>query len=381
VAPLAQGASWYFQPAITVGASYEQNADLTDEEDEDPIDATGYELEALARGGRLTERSQIVGSLRAAFQRYPGNEQLDTENLSFALSSAFLATELDRLSLDLGFDRDTSRTSELTTTGNITENVPRYAIRIGPAWERRLTERSTLGLRYNYSQTRFDSNESDLVDSEQNDIDASYSYQLTEQLGVRGALGATSYEPDDEGSYKGYDASLGFGYLFSETLRGNFDIGWQQIDSDPEAGEETTGGTASGIVYSLGLSKAFERSSLSLSVSRSAVPTGSGEPVVQESLSLGYAYQFSPRVSFSVPLSFFRNKTISFGDVEEDEETRIFFSTGPGVNWRVTEDIVLRASYQYQYQRYEEEDRSADGNAVFLSLSYVWPTEVPGLAR
>lgn len=379
IATVAIGANWFFQPAGSVGAGYEDNADLTDE---DPIDTTSYELEASARGGRLTERSQVVGNLSASFQRYPGNKRLDSDNLSATLSSAFLPTELDRLSLDLSFDHDTSRRSELTTTGNIIENVPRSTISIGPAWQRRLTERSTVGLGYIYSKERFDSNVSGLVGSEQDDIDAFYTYQLTERLALRGTLGAVSYDPDDDESYKGYGTSLGLDYAISETLGGNLEVGWQRIDSETDTGVETIDGTASGLAYDFNLSKDFSRSSLSLSVSRSAVPTGSGEPLVQERLGLGYAYKFSPRLSVTVPAVIFRNERISFGGGSaQEDERRIFFTTQPRLKWRVTEDLVLSASYRYRYERFEEAGTSADSNAVFLSLSYVWPTENPGLSQ
>jgi hypothetical protein len=54
---------------------------------------------------------------------------------------------------------------------------------------------------------------------------------------------------------------------------------------------------------------------------------------------------------------------------------------GLGVEFRVTENVVVTASYRYQYQRFEEADTTADSNSFFLSLSYVWPTEIRGLSR
>jgi len=377
IATTALGANWFFQPAATVGTGYEENADL---EEEDPIDTTRYELAVEARGGRLTERSQLVGALRASRRRHPGHEDLDSDNLSAMLSSAFLPTELDRLTLDLGFARDTTRTSELTTTGDISGNVPRDTIRFAPAWEHQLTERSSFGLAYAHTRTSFDNNDSGFVDSKEDGIDAFYSYRLTEQLALRGTLGATSYDPDDGQSYKDYEALLGAGYAFSETLTGNLDVGWQRIDRDTDLEEATTERSASGTVYGFSLSKAFERSNLGLSLRRSAVPTGTGEPVTQESLGLGYAYRFSPRVSVTIPIGVYRSKSVSFDDTAEDDETRIFVTAEPSLSWRVTEDIVLRASYRYQYERFKVADTIAEGNAVFLSFSYLWPTEIPGLA-
>ena len=378
-ATFVYGSDWFFQPEVAAGVGYEENVDLVDE---DPFNATRYDLEAMARGGRITERSQVLGNLSAVFQRYPGNERLDSDNLSAGLNSAILLTELDRLSLDLSYVRDTSRRSELTTTGNIIENVPRNAIRIQPAWQHQLTERSAVGLAFTHARVRFDSNLSGLIDYDQNDIDAFYNYQLTERLAFRGTIGVVSYDPDDVESYKGYDASLGLNYLFSETLMGELFVGPQRVDSQIDLGAETISRTASGISYGFNLSKQFERSGLDLSLSRGAVPTGSGEPLLQERLSLAYSYQFSPRLSVIVPAAVFRNETISFGGAAETEnEMRIFFSMQPSIEWRVTEDLVMNASYRYRYQRFEQEGSSADSNALFVTLSYVWPTEIPSLSQ
>jgi hypothetical protein len=382
VGTIAQAASWFFQPAVAIGTGYEENAGL---DEEDSVNTSSYNVGVSARGGRSTGRSQVIGTLAASFTRYPGNEELDENNLLGDVSFTFLPTERDLLSLDLSIDRDTSRSSELTTTGNISGNVPRLALGIGASWQHLLTERSAFGVRYGRSGTSFDNNLSGLVNSQQDDIETFYSYQLTERLTFQGALNASFYNPTNDQSYKGYVAGLGMTYEYSETLRGGLGLGWERIDRNTDLDTATNGSAASGLVYDFTLSKVFERdrsgltrSGLDLSLSRGTVPTGSGEPVLQESLNVGYSYWVSPRLRATIPLGVYRNQSISFGDAEEDEERRIFFVTEPSLSWRVTENVVLTASYRYQYQRFEEADRTADSNAFFLSLSYVWPSEIRG---
>jgi hypothetical protein len=175
---------------------------------------------------------------------------------------------------------------------------------------------------------------------------------------------------------------LGLNYKITETLAGDIFVGPQRIDSKTDLGTETTTKTASGTSYGVELSKQFERSNLYLSVNRGAVPTGSGEPLLQERLGLGYRHQFSPRLSISVPFAIFRNETIRFGDGGgQGADRRVFFSALPELNWRVTEDLALGVSYRYRYERFENSGTSADSNAVFVSLFYAWPTEIPGLSR
>jgi len=373
VATVAWGENWFFQPLVTVGSGYEENVDL---EPDGSVNTTQFNVGVSVRGGLVTERSQVVGTLLSSFNRSPGNERLDSDNLSAEITYDVEATERDQLNLDVSLNLNTSGSSELTTTGNISENVPLLTIGLETGWQHQLTERSTFGLGYARSGGRFDDNASGLVDSQQDDVDVSYSYALTEQLDFGGAVGATFYNPDGDESYKTYDASLSMRYALSETLGGNLGFGWQRIDRDTDLGTGTARAEASGTVYGFNLSKIFERSSLGLSVRRGAVPTGSGVPLLQESLILTYSYQFSPRLSVTTPVGVFRNETISFGDAGETKDRRIFFQMQPSLNWRVREDVVLSASYRYQYQRFEEEGTSADGNAVFLSLAYIWPTEI-----
>jgi hypothetical protein len=352
---------------------YEDNVNL---EEDDPVDSARYEVDLFARAGWLSERTQVLGRLRAFTRRYPGNERLDSDNLSAALDLGFRASELDRLRLNLRFDRDTSQQSELTTTGNIAGNVPRNAFTVRPEWERQLTARSALGLAYAFTSVSFEENTSGLVDYAQSDVDLRYQHQWTERLGVRGTLSLVAYEPDTDDSYRGYDGTLGLTYAISETLIGDLFLGPQWITSEPTGGGSEQ--TESGVLYGFSLAKRFDRGDASLSVNRGAVPTGSAEPLLRESLTLDFNYQLSPRVSVSLPLDLYRSEQVDFGGSNQDAETRLFWSTQPALNWRLTEDLVLRTSYRYQYQSFDEGGGSADGNAVFLSLSYVWPAEIPG---
>lgn len=379
ISTIALGGTWFFQPTeARLGTSFEQNANLTRE---DPIDALGYEVEAQARGGYFGQRFQIFGRLGAFVERYPGNEELDSENLFMGLRSAFSATELDQLGLDVLFTRDTSRFSELTTTGNIIGNVPRNEIRISPRWQRRLTERSSIGVEYQYTKTSFSQDSSDLVDSEQQDIGASYSYQVSERLTLGAQFGATSFDPDNDESFTGYDLWSGMDYAFSETLRGKLAIGWGQVDSDTGVGAEQTSTTTAGALYGFSLTKIDERSRFSLSVSRNAVPTGSGEPLVQENVSLGYGYQVSPRLGVAIPISVFRNQTLDIGSADRDDETRIYFTMEPQLTWRVAERLLLNLAYRYQYEYLDTRGTSTEGNSVFLSLSYSWPRPISAVSQ
>ena len=384
------GADWFFQPAVTVGAGYEGNANLTEQ---DPIDSMRYDLDVSALAGRRTERSQIAFGVRGYTLRYPGNDTLDSDDLSARLAAAYRLSELDFVSFDASYDRTTSRTSELTTTGNIQGNAPLNTYTLRPSWRRRLTERSDIGLSYAYTSARYEGNSTGLVNYDQQEVDASYGYLLTERASFVGTLTATFYNPQAptslqpllgqipsvSQSYSGYAATLGLTYAISETLTGEVFIGPQQIRRDTSIGQASAQGTSNGATYGIRLAKQFERSTLRLGLESGAVPTGSGEPLAQDKLSLDFSYELTPRLRVTVPASLYRNETINFGG-PGGKDRRIFLQTEPRLSWRISEDLYLKASYRYQYQRYEQSGATADSNAVFLSLSYVWPTETAPVA-
>lgn len=366
VATGAIGATWIFRPSASIGVGYETNAELVAE---DPIDTSRYEVKAHAQGGRLTERSEIAFSLKAFSKRYSEYERLNSDNLSAAIASTYQLNELDVITLGGSYERDTSRTSELTTTGNIQGNVLRNTYTLQSSWTRPLTDLSAVGIAYAYTNVRYEDNQTGLINYDQHILDTSYNRQLTERASFKGTLAATFYNPEDPVSYNGYQATLGFSYAIAETLTGDIFYGPQQIDSETDIGPNAVRRTTRGSTYGIHLAKEFERGGLDLELNRGAVPSGAGEPLLQESLEVGLKFQVSPTLKLVLPAAVYRNETLNLGDSEQ-RERRIYFSSNPALIWRVSDDFVLGASYRYQYQRFEDSGESAASNAIFLSLQF-----------
>ena len=369
-APLAtEGAQWYLLPAVTARLGYENNIDL---DADDPVDSSRLDLEVLLRGGRTSERTRINGIFQAAARRYLDAGSFDSDDFSAGLDASHLVSELDELGIGLALTRDTSLVSELETTGNIRGNVPRLQAAVSPYWQRRLSERSTLGVSLGYTNVTYDENDFDLVDYQQSEVEGAYSYRLTERLTLNGTLGAVSYEPADDESYVSYSASLGAAYALSETMTLGLFVGPQIVRSSGDGdGANGSDNESSGAIYGIDVRKEFERGALGLQLRHGAVPTGEGEPLMQQSLSLGFDYRVSPRISFALPFSIYRNENIDIGG-SSGLDRRVFFSIEPSMLWRITEDVVLTAAYRYRYQD-EDETGAVDSDAIFVSLSYVWP--------
>jgi len=382
---LAVRADWFFQPAATLRLAYEENANLTES---NRINSTRYDVEASAAGGSRTERSRILFGLTAGASRFPGNSSLNSDNLSARIDAAYRLTEVDSLDFGGTYERTTSRTSELTTTGNIQGNVPLNIYTLGPSWTHQLTGRASVSLGYTYTNARYQQDATGLINYDQQEIRASLGYRLTERMAFNGTLNTVFYNPSTSGSleagagvgsttapsYTGYAATLGLSYAISETLAARVFVGPEQINSESNDGQTGGQGTSMSVTYGINLSKQFQRSELALALQSNAVPTGGGQPLSQVRFTIGYGYAVTPRLRITIPASFYWNETINFGATSAKDQ-RIFAETAPGLRWRLLPDLYLNASYRYQYQRYQQSGATADSNAVFLSLSYVWPTE------
>ena len=270
--------------------------------------------------------------------------------------------------------RDNNRLSELTTTGNILGNVARTSYALRSSWKRRLTETNSVSLEYSYTSSRYAENRTGLTNYEQQTLGVSYDHQLTELCSFGGNVTATFYRPDDPGSSDTYQAVLGVSCEISETLGGGFFIGPLHIESEGDMTSTASPGTATDSSYGVRLRKEFARSILNVELERGPVPSSAGELLLQDRLSVEFAFPMSASVSVGIPASLYRNKAVDSGNASQEGD-RIFFQSEPALIWRVTENIALRVAYRYRSQRYKDSGEVADSNAVFLSLSYMSQTK------
>jgi len=46
----------------------------------------------------------------------------------------------------------------------------------------------------------------------------------------------------------------------------------------------------------------------------------------------------------------------------------------PGIEWRVERNWTARFDYRYRQNRFLDQGDEAEGNALFVSISYLWPS-------
>ena len=119
-----------------------------------------------------------------------------------------------------------------------------------------------------------------------------------------------------------------------------------------------------------------DQTSARVSLSHDTEPSGDGDQVMRNRVTVGLDHQLTPLVTARLNLDYTDNVDIlGFeGDSTTDEDTSRLFSVRPTVAWQLTEDWSLEADYRFRYRLFEDDDGSATSNSVFLTLQYNFPT-------
>ena len=120
-------------------------------------------------------------------------------------------------------------------------------------------------------------------------------------------------------------------------------------------------------VFSGSLEKKYEITRLSMILSRSFVPSGSGSEVEQDSFAFGLNRTITPRLSAYINL----NSVIVRDDQGNiSNNSRPYYHAESGANWAWTQELSLNMSYGYSRVKREFEDKAAIANSAYLTLMY-----------
>ena len=368
---------WYREPVFNARTGYDDNIRL---ETDDPESAFNSQLTADARFGFRTEVSDVKFQTRLATYQYNGLSDLDYNEALFGVDSS-LRHDLDTFGINANLLRDSSRTSELETTGSVETSIPRIKTYISPNWSRQLSERSLLQLSYAHTDVDYQNKSRTATSSGTNLIDYRYDsasigliHKLSERTDLQTTLIGSRYKAS--GVYSKSETigfQVGLTRRFSETLNASVALGLNHIDTFfINAASEKDEESDIAPLISISFDKKWERTSLNGSLSSSASPGGDGRMLSRNSVSLGFNHKFTERLNFALDTVYTRNETA--GGVKNSGDTRTYYSIEPKLSWRASRWWTISGSYRYRAQEYTETDGGvADSNAVYLNVEYVWP--------
>jgi hypothetical protein len=378
--PDARAAEWYQEGEFGQIFSYDDNIGLEGWGGESGSGKTsGVQSTSSIQlnSGVRTPATELSLTSLFTFNAFPGNSELDSNDQYFALQGKKIG---ERWSAGLAarYVRDTSRTSDVTETGNfILQNKRRNFVSIAPSLGYGVTHLDQFNLTpfYNYSHYGTDI----FPDVTTYGVAAGWAHDLNQRTKLTTTASAARASSRTEDSTY-YAVLFGATHEFSESLKGSLAVGPSVANTGSGSGGSTNerssgSGTVAGYAIDAKLSYAFQkRLTFEGAVGRGLTPsTSTGELNEDTTLTIRSSYELYPRVFLETPIFYLHRDQVGSGSGQTTigTQSRDYASIEPTVRWRIYRDWDLSVGYSFQWQSIDGGD--AFGNAVFASLTYDLP--------
>jgi hypothetical protein len=380
-------AEWSVEPSVSLREEYTDNFFFTTGA---RSSVWGTTLSPEVKFSRKSETLETTGGLKLNFNRYSGEEGLDTEDVFLTFLSSYRA-ERNTLGLNINATRDSTLLSELAETGVVQARRQRDQLIVNPSLSRLLTETTLIKIEYIQRDTNYeDAPGTSLIDYRDQAAAATLQYTLSARTVLSFSAYYDRFETDPANfEAKTHGIQTAVNHQFSETLRGELGLGAYKIESTVASqalvctgpvllgtcfGQLTrvtssTEESTSGYTLSANLEKRWETTVLSGRLSREISPTGVGSLVQVDTLSASWIHDLSPTLKASIGASAYRSRYI--GDIVSNSDSQ-YYNFEPRLSWRMTEWWTLDAGYKHSRVEYENSG-DATANTVYLMLSYNWP--------
>ena len=363
-----RAAEWYVESRVQSQVSYDTNVRLSPT---DKIDTAGGILSPEVKIGRRTEALDLSLLGRADFNGYADPSSLSSIDEKLSLAGSY-ATELGKFGLDADFNRDTTLTTEVSDTGNLTEAARVTTVDVMPSWSYSLSEIDTLDLSGGYTNTSYDTNT--LTDYVFYTGQIGWSRRVSEIDTLQTTAYTGRFVADDLADTTADIIGLliGWSRQFSEQFSGQLDAGPEYVITkfDDVGGRETDRQLGYRIDGMLAY-RMDELTRLELNGSRKTEPSGNGETLTRNRVQLAVIHQVSPLFTLRLDGTVIQND--GAGNSSSGSVDRLYYAIQPRAIWRLDPDWDLAASYRFRSQDFDDNRDTAFSHAAFLTLTYRLP--------
>lgn len=369
-----------FHPNVFVAQSYTDNFNLSN----DPTRVWSTAFTGSSRWLTNSEywNTELKGNYHGA--RYFDKPELDKDE-GFADIAAGYLTEYGIWELNGRYSVDQPSSSQLEAGSQVFDRVTRTNWRIGPAWSYRFSEKETLQLNYQYSQTAYSDDEqsprSDFFShfalvglnhalSETSSISTQASYSRFVNDGL-------SFESDqfvlqtgiDHAFSDSFDVSLaGGGILLLSKFVTQRCIVFFQSTCLAIVGEEDRS-SQTGYVLNFSANKRFEYSDLSGTFSHNLSPTVDGGQVQRRELEIKLRQRLTEVLTATFAARASETETL---ESTLSESGRLNYSGDANLEWQLSRGWYLIGRYRYDRQKRENDREASERNTLSLSIRYQW---------
>lgn len=327
---------------------------------------------------RKLENSLSQIQLGYRISRYDRLSELDKENPFFSFSTS-KSTERSTYGLNFNYSERESRSIAEEDTADFSNTSTTTTKSISPSFSYRLTELDTVSTTLSY-QKRLQStasnnsllaNSSNLTNNETKSLNLAWQHQYSERLSGGVSVGYVNYQAESnnlDNEYDSYTAGFTSTYQLTELWAVSGLLGARYLNSENNLSNGITStDTSSGLNYSFSATKKDELDSITLSASRSLVPSSEGDVNEQDAYTLSYSRALTEKLNVNLSSSY--REYTSADDINSNTTKYIDFS--PNLRWKLYEEWSF--VFGYRYRSIDESDgKNVNSNAVTFNIDYNW---------
>lgn len=388
-------AEWAVSGNLNQSLSYNDNVRMLPQ---DPEASIIYILTPTLDFARKTEAWDVQGSVSYGLQHYTDIEEFDNNPQKYALSTAY-RTERSNMGLSAAYSIAPSQDFAEQDTGDFSSNVNRESFTVTPTYAYRLTELDSLIGSASYSKSTYSSGGSDnngvdfnnfFNNNENKSINIGWQRQWNERFMQSISVFYSNYKSIGQVSANSdsYGINLSSSYQLSEKWQFSGTVGGRITDTNletviiPGLLTVTDQDTSEGFLTDISVHYKGESLLSNFGLSRALVPSAQGQLTEQTRVSLDFSYQITERLSSGLTASYQETDSVSNGNDGLDGLgiSRTNIRVSPNINWKLTQDLLLSASYTYRQQERPNSTAirnlragTAESNIFMLSINYNWP--------
>jgi len=358
-------ASWTTDTIASLKQEYNDNRRLTTAEHES---VTGRKLDLRANINAESNFFETSFKPRVTFERYPGDDELNSNNQYLGLSTVYL-TESSRWTLGGNYTRDHTLTSEFRETDLVESQRRRVKWNIDPQWLHEYSDWTIFNLSLGTSSVTYeDAEELGLVDYDVKSTQAVISHSLDEGVTINTTLYGTRLEAPGAGNETDtLGLSVGVDYSEEETFNWGLQLGAQQIEYEQESLNGVLKENESGYTVDLHLTKEFEFSRWNLNLDRSVLPSGVGRLILQNKIEIRNTYDLTQNLRADISITALTNKEIQQGETSQDRD---YGNSIVSLRWSIMTDWSLYCAYVYSKNIDGDSSDSATSNVLQIAIYY-----------
>jgi hypothetical protein len=412
----ALAVEWYVSPNLNLNQRYTDNLRLLNNPTRDNWITT---ISPSALLGYIADNNELRLKLNWNQLIYDNESDLNFSEKIINLDHSYSGQRWSAgISGRYGMESSFGTQLEANGSGNLLVQVPRFSSYIAPRFSYILSERNSIQINNSYTDVRFGKTLANagggFANYTNEQLNASFIHQYLENLSLNLSFGYSVYDASSnsnvillskqtvrgrffEPGHNIYTQSsdtlsyqLGFNYSYDPLTTLNASVGLRSTSTislissffdacNPPApgicqnSENPVSATTNGKIYSLVLTRQFERGNVNISYNQQLSPASTGSQQQVTQYSLGSSFEIDERSRAGINGTYLISSFVTgyagntSGITNNNRDVLII---SPSYHWRWTEDLEIDLSYTYVSQVIASFNQSASSDSISLQLNY-----------